>query len=342
MNKQNQWLFEALPISGLAHYADPLVYRTHYTDFEQEYEDTKSQLRKDFEVAIKEGRWEEAFRKLNGLNMEEMLPAIEAVGPAKFDKLWIRRTNHLNITGPGGMARLHYARNVAFNKVLPDFTVGDLYETGQVTEAADFIAEKLAPVARRVNPSAKDNISKILLECNFYGVNDKSHIAYVLASAHHESFMGNTSLPGKDGTPRNGMLEIWGPTNDQLKYEPSSSKATELGNTNPGDGYKYRGRGFVQITGRANYRAYANFLKTRSISVDLEADPDSATNPNNAAIILVHGLRDGKFRPPHRLSSFGTNCSYDFVEARKIVNADMSENGDKIAEIAKKYLRALN
>lgn len=56
----------------------------------------------------------------------------------------------------------------------------------------------------------------------------------------------------------------------------------DLGNTEPGDGPRYKGRGFVQITGRANYRTYG-----RLIGADLEADPDLALSPDIAARILV-------------------------------------------------------
>jgi predicted chitinase len=73
------------------------------------------------------------------------------------------------------------------------------------------------------------------------------------------------------------MEEIWGPTAAQRRYEPPGKLATDLGNTKTGDGKRFKGRGPIQITGRANYRRFGDLL-----GVDLIADPQRAALPELA------------------------------------------------------------
>lgn len=61
----------------------------------------------------------------------------------------------------------------------------------------------------------------------------------------------------------------------------------DLGNTQPGDGYKFRGRGFVQLTGRANYAKYG-----KMIGVDLVNSPDEALKPEIATKLLIAYMKD--------------------------------------------------
>ncbi|UHQ21630.1 peptidoglycan-binding protein [Lysobacter sp. 5GHs7-4] len=56
-----------------------------------------------------------------------------------------------------------------------------------------------------------------------------------------------------------------------------------LGNTEPGDGWRFHGRGYVQLTGRDNYERAG-----REIGLDLAANPELAADRNNAANIAVH------------------------------------------------------
>ena len=80
--------------------------------------------------------------------------------------------------------------------------------------------------------------------------------------------------------------EVWGPTPTQLTYDiegPRPSKARELGNTAPGDGFKYRGRGWIQLTGKANYQAAAS-----AAGADIVNNPDLAATAAVANRTAIH------------------------------------------------------
>lgn len=70
------------------------------------------------------------------------------------------------------------------------------------------------------------------------------------------------------------MAEIWGPTPQQLRYDPPTTLAAKLGNTQPGDGYRYRGAGPLQVTGRTRFRDAG-----KALGLDLEGKPELAFTP---------------------------------------------------------------
>jgi N-acetyl-anhydromuramyl-L-alanine amidase AmpD len=182
----------------------------------------------------------------------------------------------------------------------------------------DLLVQAAQPAFQRF---AMESIPVIFAECISSGVSMYAQIAYVLATAEHESGCGKW------------MRELWGPTAAQRGYEGRG----DLGNTQAGDGLRFRGRGYVQITGRRNYTLWA-----RRLGVNIVADPDLvATDPSMAAKILVQGMRDGSFTGKTLLDHISPGAEPDFFSARAIVNGDKRKNGEKIAGHADNYLAAL-
>jgi len=99
--------------------------------------------------------------------------------------------------------------------------------------------------------------------CAHYNIETPLQVAAFIAQAGHES-----------GRLRY-VREIWGPTPWQLKYEGRIS----LGNVEPGDGFKFRGRGLIQITGRENYGLCGDAL-----GLDLIESPELLEAPGHAAM----------------------------------------------------------
>lgn len=165
--------------------------------------------------------------------------------------------------------------------------------------------------------AALRSVPLLLAACCKYGVDDAGQIAYLLATAEHESGLGAF------------MGEIWGPTDDQKKYEGRAN----LGNNEPGDGYKFRGRGFVQLTGRTNYTWW-----TQRLGIDLVANPHLAAEPATAAEIAVLGMKEGRFTGKC-LDDYIQGDRLDFVRARRIING-MFRAG-LVAASASNFLAAL-
>jgi len=145
------------------------------------------------------------------------------------------------------------------------------------------------------------------------------HRAYILATAWHETGPESSNL---HMTPRR---EIWGPTAAQRGYEGRK----DLGNTVLGDGKRYAGRGYVQITGRTNYTK-ASSLTGR----DLVGNPDLALDPDIAARIIVHGMVNGWFTG----KKMGDYVRYS--DMRRVVNG--TDKAELIAAYAVKFETALN
>ena len=88
-------------------------------------------------------------------------------------------------------------------------------------------------------------------------------------------------------------------------------KRKDLGNTGPPDGERFRGRGYIQLTGRANYATYG---KSIGLQGQLIENPELASEPAIAARLLAAFLKDKERRIKEAL------LDGDFAGARRLVN----------------------
>lgn len=117
------------------------------------------------------------------------------------------------------------------------------------------------------NPQLENLLARTAMQAGMKG----AELAQFMAQCAHESW-DFTKLKEKGGSL------------DFRKYDPkfNPEKAKRLGNTQVGDGQKFHGRGFIQLTGRENYRRAG-----KALNLPLEEKPELAERPDVAAQIAV-------------------------------------------------------
>ena len=154
--------------------------------------------------------------------------------------------------------------------------------------------------------------------------------AYMLATSWHET-----------GTRMQPISE-WGKLSYFDKYDPVLAPSQELrnrarrmGNTVQGDGYRYRGRGYVQLTWKVNYAKAGKLL-----GLDLVANPDAALQPDVAWRIMSVGMRDGWFTGKKLADFLAPGREPRYVEARRVING--LDQAGRIARYARLFAECLN
>jgi hypothetical protein len=157
----------------------------------------------------------------------------------------------------------------------------------------------------------------ILNEWNRRDLTFAPYLAYMLATVFHET--ARTMQP---------IREKGGPA-----YFAKYERRRDLGNTLPGDGVKFHGRGFVQLTGRANYAK-----ASAKLNADFLANPDAVMQLNYAVLILFDGMLDGWFTG-RELADYRNGDAFDYVEARRIINP--RDRAKLIASHAERFADAI-
>lgn len=144
--------------------------------------------------------------------------------------------------------------------------------------------------------------------CDSFEIKTLKRLAAFLAQIGHESGY------------LNHVVEIWGPTPAQKRYEGRK----DLGNIFPGDGKKYRGRGLIQTTGRNNYIAARDGLRKIMTEVpDFEEFPEYLETPPFAALSAAwywskHGLNELADRS-------------EFEKITRIINGGLTGYANRVA-----------
>ena len=157
---------------------------------------------------------------------------------------------------------------------------------------------------------------------------DDRWLAYVLATAHHE--VDRTFQPIKEYGSDAYFFDMYDIAGSRPKV------AENLGNFAKGDGVQFHGRGFVQLTGRANYADWQNRLGTDLTSSRTAAD--EVLNVTIATKIIFAGMIMGTFTG-QKLSDYFSGVRQDWRNARRIVNR--LDQADLIASYGKAYFEAI-
>lgn len=193
---------------------------------------------------------------------------------------------------------------------------------------------------------SKGNKAALVAEMNSSGMTNGTERAMFMAQMDHESG-GFRSLEESTKYKPRQFLKLFGKragitTEDQAqaildKGPDATAEAMyggdwgkkNLGNTEAGDGAKFKGRGFTQLTGRANYAAAA-----KGTGLDLVAHPEQAADPANAAKIAVwfHRSRKGLVE---------ASQNGDVLAATKKINGGTTGLDDR-SRLFKQYLAEMN
>jgi hypothetical protein len=160
---------------------------------------------------------------------------------------------------------------------------------------------------------------------------DDRWLAYALGTTYHETAFTMQPIRERGGAAY--FTKMYDPNSSV----PSRAALARKMKAQPGDGPIFYGRGFVQLTWRANYAAMG-----RTYTVDLTssaAAADAALKPDLAAKIMFKGMTDGIFTGK-KFADYFNSGQADWKNARRIING--LDSADTIATYAKKFYAAIS
>ena len=246
-------------------------------------------------------------------NAVRTLPAGTAVTVLSREGMW----GLVDLEGDGqadGFVNLPFLRAADAE---PAAALGDI--TGLVTPA---IVKSIFPSGTRLS-NITANLPFVLAGLRARQLGDRAMVLMALATirAETEGFVPIDEGRSKFNTsPGGSPFDL---------YDAGTDKGRILGNTQRGDGPRFKGRGYIQLTGRDNYQRIGT-----QISVNLTAQPASANDPATAGLILAQFLKNAEARIRQALAND------DLLKARKLVNGG-SHGFDRFKDTFDRGLAAL-
>jgi predicted chitinase len=176
-----------------------------------------------------------------------------------------------------------------------------------------------------LNQSQVDGLNNLLERAERGDITNLDALAYVFATAHHET--GERLQPVREGFATSNAGARQAVTNLFRRGVIS----WDYGKPNAA-GLSFYGRGLAQITHEPNYKKCGKFL-----GFALEKNPDRALEPAVAVEILFQGMIRGTFTTRKLSTYFGPRTA-DFIGARAIING--IDRAKQIADIAEQYRAA--
>ncbi|UOO37196.1 hypothetical protein IZU99_08005 [Oscillospiraceae bacterium CM] len=171
------------------------------------------------------------------------------------------------LTNPSSYAKYKGQRNDLVNSIMDSMTItpssaiidnntggsgGATENTSEYLVTKELLEQLLKKsnhfLAGKVTDALVSDLNRVLVT---YGITTLEQVQYFLAVCLHESRLALTEA----GWCSESYVRQY-----CKKYEPGTTGGKNLGNTQVGDGYLFRGAGFIQLTGRYNYQKFSNYL----------------------------------------------------------------------------------
>lgn len=282
LDKDTKPADRALLLTALGEIKDHPLQKWAQEQYQQYQKDLKREMDASREVSEAEQQRDSADKevKITMAAIDEDNAKIELVkdDPEQLQKLQDQRRAH-----SAELAQRKAKLSIAVVKTEETRSVIDRSEHGLPIPAATDVAEEITSISSKVTVTLLESVfpesARASIEVNApylpaalqeFKISDKRLAAAIIATIAVE-------------TPN------FEPLAKSAEYAKNYEGRSALGNTNPGDGVRYRGRGYLQITGRTNYQKMSERL---GLGSRLLNSPDDANSPEVASRILVAYFAD--------------------------------------------------